>query len=173
MSKWNKIWETRHVDESQEFFTQKISNLKFDYDLKIFGYLFNIKKSTEHSITVSISNPESLIKDEKFVDFLEIVFFSRLYSVIAFYPITSSTIFPVERNSIYTFNKELSVSRNEALDHLQAVANKQDKNRENRLKLFFGRSSRYTRTIIDVLDVSEDLSNIQKKNDSSKNHALT
>ena len=55
---------------------------------------------------------------------MEIVFLSRLYSILAFNPITSSTIFPVERNSIYTFSNELSIRRNDALEHIQAITNK-------------------------------------------------
>ena len=91
---------------------------------------------------------------------MEIVFLSRLYSIIAFHPITSSIIFPVERNSIYTFSNELSIRRNDALEHIQAITNKDF----NLFDLVFKRTTRYPQPIRDGLEVAEDLSNIEQRN---------
>ncbi|MFN8393061.1 MAG: AAA family ATPase [Bacteroidia bacterium] len=77
-------------------------------------------------------------------------------------PITTSTIFPVERNSVYTFSKELSVRRNEILDELQGLSMTKGNARE--FTRLGERTTRYPKPIRDALRVAEDLENISKSN---------
>lgn len=148
-----------NILDTKEEFQSKINELSIDETIKLFDYSFILKKdSKKDEILITIS--ESLIKDKEFYNFMEIVFLSRLYSILAFNPITSSTIFPVERNSIYTFSNELSIRRNDALEHIQAITNKDF----NLFDLVFKRTTRYPQPIRDGLEVAEDLNNIEQRN---------
>lgn len=145
--------------ETKEEFHRKIHELEVVETIKLFDYTFSLnKKHNENFISISIN--DSQIKDQEFFNFMEIVFLSRLYSILAFSPITSSTIFPVERNSIYTFSNELSIRKNDALEHIQALTSKKE---FNLFDLVFKRSTRYPQPIRDGLEVAEDLSNIEQR----------
>lgn len=148
-----------NILETKEEFQNKINELELNETIKLFDYSFILKKESKKD-EISISISESLIKNKEFYNFMEIVFLSRLYSIIAFHPITSSIIFPVERNSIYTFSNELSIRRNDALEHIQAITNKDF----NLFDLVFKRTTRYPQPIRDGLEVAEDLSNIEQRN---------
>ncbi len=148
-----------NILETKEEFREKIENIEIQETIKLFDYTFFLnKKSKEQAITISIS--ENLIKGKEFYNFMEIGFLSRLNSIIAFYPITSSTIFPVERNSIYTFSNELSIRKNDALEHIQSLSNKE----YSLFDLIFKRTTRYPQPIRDGLEVAEDLGRIQQRN---------
>src|SRR5690606_38155547 len=76
-------------------------------------------------------------------------------------PIISSTILPVERNSIYTFSDELSITNLERIDMIKELsANKKD---INPFEVLFKRSTRYPQPIRDGLKVAENLKEISKK----------
>jgi hypothetical protein len=128
-----------NILETKEEFQNKINELDINETIKLFDYSFILKKESKKD-EISISISESLIKNKEFYNFMEIVFLSRLYSIIAFHPITSSIIFPVERNSIYTFSNELSIRRNDALEHIQAITNKDFNLFDLVFKLLFGLS---------------------------------
>lgn len=146
--------------ETREEFNKTLLDLEFKSEVKIYDYNFIINKPSGTKKT-NISVPEKTLKNTDFIKIIDIVLLSRVYSLFAYYPITSSTIFPVERNSIYTFSNELSIRKNDALEHIQAISSKKD---FNLLDLFFKRSTRYPEAIRDGLEVAEDLENIQKRN---------
>lgn len=148
-----------NILETKDEFHHNINKIAIEGTIKFYDYAFSLKKDPGlNEMTISIS--ESLIKNREFYNFMEIVFLSRLYSILAFYPITSSTIFPVERNSIYTFSNELSIRKNDALEHIQAITNKKD---FNLFDLVFKRTTRYPQPIRDGLEVAEDLDNIKQR----------
>ena len=64
-----------------------------------------------------------------------------LYKSLALYPVSRAIVFPVERNSIYTFSKEVAMNRMQTFD----------------------RNTRYPLAIEDNLLVSEDLANIKRQ----------
>lgn len=145
--------------ETRDEFNLALLDLDFVSEFKIYDYNFSINKSSG-SKNVTISIPEKTLKNTDFIKIIDIILLSRVYSLFAYFPITSSTIFPVERNSIYTFSNELSIRKNDALEHIQAITNKKD---FSLLDLFFKRSTRYPEAIRDGLEVAEDLENIQKR----------
>lgn len=65
----------------------------------------------------------------------------------------------VERNSIYTFKTELSLSRNELIDKIQQQANNP---KIDILDIVNSSSRRYPQPIRDSLRIANDLSNVQK-----------
>lgn len=112
------------------------------------------KNSTDFRLKIENS---TLSKEN--VETLNFWLFTSYLSFLATYPISSSSIFPVERNSIYTFSKELSLSRNDAIDHLHAVASNK---KINAFDFLFKRTTRYPMPIRDGLVIAEDLANIKK-----------
>lgn len=87
---------------------------------------------------------------------------SAIFELITNYPYANTCIFPVERNSIYTFNKELSIQRNELIEQMQALKDNSRIGRDSVDKLL-GRSTRYPLAIRDCLSVANDLSNLKKQ----------
>ena len=70
--------------------------------------------------------------------------------------------FAVERNSLYTFSKELLIRRNEFVDQLQNAS------QNSVSKLIAERTTRYPLAIRDGLRMAEDMLNIQKRESSFK-----
>ena len=98
----------------------------------------------------------------KDIEYLGFVLQTLLLSLCATYPIGSTYILPVERNSIFTFSKELSIRKQEAFDHFNALTNKEQK--VDKFDLFFKKNTRYPLPIKDGLLIADDLSEIKKKN---------
>ena len=142
-------------------FLDIINKIEIDEPVKLFGFEFNILKKS-NSLDLNIKLSEKIIKNSDFKNFVDLLLLSSIYSILSFYPITSSTIFPVERNSIYTFSDELSINNNERFELIKELsAGKKD---INPIELFFKRTTRYPQPIRDGLRVAEDLENIQKNN---------
>lgn len=123
-----------------------------ELDLKGVKYRFTKEEST---FDVQV---EMLTSDEDGTS--EIVNYLLLYNIykyFAFYPIKGAFISPVERNSIYTFSKELSISRNNIIDQLQKGGDLDP------FELLFNSTNRYPLAISDGLKVSNDLVNLQKQ----------
>jgi hypothetical protein len=79
--------------------------------------------------------------------------------LLATHPISSTYILPVERNSIFTFSKELSISKQEAVDHFHAMTGKK---KIDRFDLLFKKTTRYPLPIKDGLMIADDLAEIKK-----------
>lgn len=75
----------------------------------------------------------------------------------------------VERNSIYTFNKELSISRNDLIDRLQDVINQSERGISMMLR---NGSQRYPLAVSDSLRIANDLENIQKSKSAFYDFAI-
>lgn len=131
--------------------------------LKTYGpfHDWTIKKEPKSKIIkIEVNDKE---RHNKFADSI----FSEynLYNILrhcAFYPINRVRMLTVERNSIYTFSKELSISRNELIDRLQ---NNNLKDSE-KMALIDQDSKRYPLAIRDSLRIANDLDNIQKNKSS-------
>jgi len=95
----------------------------------------------------------------KDIDSLNFLLFSSILSLLATHPISSTYILPVERNSIFTFSKELSISKQEAVDHFHAMTGK---NKIDRFDLLFKKTTRYPLPIKDGLMIADDLAEIKK-----------
>lgn len=78
---------------------------------------------------------------------------------IAFRGTGDARMLTVERNSIYTFKTELSLSRNELIDRLQQQS---DKSEIDLLDMVNSQSRRYPQAVRSSLRIANDLENIQK-----------
>jgi hypothetical protein len=94
------------------------------------------------------------------IDRLRFFLYSRLVSILAKYPISSTFILPVERNSIYTFSKELSIRKQEAVDYFHAMTSK--KKKETVIDMLLSNTKRYPLPIKDGLLIADDLAEKKK-----------
>ena len=117
------------------------------------------KKENEAKITLTITD-ESIPSDA--IQGFRLLLNSFIFYTLAVYPISGVDVFPVERNSIYTFSKELSIRKQEAMDNLQLLVDKEKK--ISKFDIFFNsiNSKRYPLPVKDGLMVAEDLAEVKK-----------
>lgn len=143
--------------ESDDEFKQTILGASFNETSKIQGVNVAIQKNAnENFVTlriIDINIPNDVIASFRL--FLN----SFIYSTLAVYPISGVDVFPVERNSIYTFSKELSIRKQEAMDNLQLLVDKEKK--ISKYDIFFN-SKRYPLPVKDGLMIAEDLAELKK-----------
>ncbi|WP_166461224.1 AAA family ATPase [Flavicella sediminum] len=145
------------ITESKEEFKSNIKNISFENEIILKEILVKITKNkNENFVNLKLQNNSA--KKEN-IEMLNLFLVSRLYSLIAFHPFTSSYILPVERNSIYTFSKELSIQKQEFLERAQELGSKKSK---DPFHWFLKKSTRYPMPIRDGLEIAEDLSNYSK-----------
>lgn len=159
-SESKKIFKDFHCEFSQsdEDLKNEIINTKFEVTNKIESVLVKIEKEVgKTQLTVSILN-DSIPNDaiSRFMMF----FYSYIYSFLASYPIGNVEMFTVERNSIYTFSKELSVRKQEALDNILLLMDKEKK--IDRFELYFRNNYKYPLPIRVGLETADNLSEIKK-----------
>lgn len=146
------------IIETKSEFEESISKMDFENELKINNISILIKKKKNvNNIELSLKS-KSISKDN--IEVLNYFLEAKLYSLIAFYPFNNSNILPVERNSIYTFSKELSIQKQEFLDRAQALGSKTSS--RDPFHWLMKSSKRYPLPIRDGLEVAEDLSNYSK-----------
>ena len=144
---------------SDEEFKEKLIATKIESIVKIQGVQIKMDKDVGKSqIIISILN-DSIANDSirGFTFYLD----SYIYSVLATYPIGNVEMFTVERNSIYTFNKELSVRKQEALDNVLLLMDKEKK--IDRFDLYFRNNYKYPLPIRIGLETADNLVEIKKK----------
>lgn len=90
-------------------------------------------------------------------------YLSSLFRRLAFAGSRSARMLTVERNSIYTFKTELSISRNELIDRIQQSGSKSE---FDVFDLVNKSSRRYPLAIRDSLRIANDLENVQKSRSS-------
>lgn len=150
---------------SKEEFEKTISESEFNItrDLGFIELRFiKVKNSNQLKIELIKFKEENI--DSFFSDFIG----SKIFAIVIRYPAFSSHIFSVERNSIYTFSKELSVKRNMLIDEMQKIA---DSKKMNPFEWMSKRSTRYPLPIRDGLEIAEDIVNYQKKESEFVNFA--
>jgi len=124
------------------------------------SYKFNIHKplnSQVVSIVYDRTAVEPLTLDST-LDFLLTLGISR---ALALYPNSSSTVLPVERNSIFTFSKELNLQKLAFFEQSKFVELKPRGLKELE-KFIISRTTRYPHAIREALQVADDLSNISR-----------
>lgn len=143
--------------ESEEEFKQQIVQSEFKTIVPIGKIDIEVEKikGTDY-LVLELSDKTISSKD---IQQLTIFLFSSLLSLIATYPVGATYILPVERNSIFTFSKELSIRKQEAVDHFHAMTGK---DKVDKLELIFNRTTRYPLPIKDGLLIADDLSEVKK-----------
>ncbi len=144
-------------DVSEDDFSKKVfeSNFSIIRDLG-FIEIKLIKKSNSNKLLIELIKFQEKITDSLFSS----VIAHKIYNIFLRYPVFSSHIFPVERNSIYTFSKELSIKRNMLIDEMQKIT---DSKQMDPFEWLRKRSTRYPLPIRAGLEIAEDIVNYQKK----------
>lgn len=146
------------IIESKSDFSESILKMNFENELKLSNISIKIKKEANtKSIKLTLKD-KTVSKDN--IEMLDLFLNAKLYSLIGFYPFTSSHILPVERNSIYTFSKELSIQKQEFLERAQELGSKS--NNRDPFHWLMKSSKRYPMPIRDGLEIAEDLVNYSK-----------
>lgn len=143
--------------ETNEEFKQQIIDCEFQTTISIRKVDIEVSK-TKNTDFLELEIQEKAISN-KDIETLNFFLFSSILSILATHPISSTYILPVERNSIFTFNKELSISKQEAVDHFHAMTGK---NKIDRFDLLFKKTTRYPLAIKDGLMIADDLAEIKK-----------
>ena len=146
-------------DITPENSLEKILNIEVDENFSIGQLKFNLSKQ-KNSLDIKVAIIEGL--DYQSVlksDLFDILLPSFIINRIAYYPISNAVIFPVERNSIFTFSRELSISRNILVEQMQTFSKGE---KINPFDFLEKSSNRYPLAIREGLLVSNDLQNIQK-----------
>ena len=99
--------------------------------------------------------PESNVFSEESILF-PLFLNNQIYRTLLFGNISSESIFPVERNSVYTFNRELLLSRSKTIDQLQSSP------AINYSELVNKNTKRYPSAIKSNIDTASDLFTISK-----------
>lgn len=117
-----------------------------------------VKKAGENIVRIESS---SEIKRSLYPHSLRTIsLINELLTVLAFANFGTVRMLTVERNSIYTFKTELSLSRNELIDRIQ----QHDTNSElDLLSMVNSSSRRYPMAVRSSLRIANDLSNVQKQ----------
>ena len=162
------IFEGFDIDfeENDEELNKNIIEYNINETTKIQGVSILINK-TNNSCFIELEILDGNLTDEA-LSRIKFVLKSYLYSTLLIYPVSGVDVFPVERNSIYTFSKELSIRKQEALDNLQLLIDKEKK--ISKFDIFFN-SKRYPLPIKDGLLVAEDLSELKKNRSNFYNFA--
>lgn len=145
--------------ENEQEFEARIIATEYEQTIKLNNYIFELKKlKGERKIGIGLHADN--IKDDALMGYLRLVLLSRVYALLIYAPITSATIFPVERNSIFTFSNELSIRNNKLRDMVALLS--VEKNIEPLEFLLRSNNNRYPKPIKDALSVADDLEEIQK-----------
>jgi hypothetical protein len=143
--------------ETEKEFKSRIISTEFTSNIKIFGIEFSLTKlKGEAQITISLNENIS----PYILGLFRGYFKSSIESILAFYPIKDVVMFPVERNSINTFSKQLSIRKQDRFDTMLLFKDKEKDIRkiESLLDL-----KRYPLSISDELKIADDLVEIKKK----------
>lgn len=143
--------------ETDEEFETTLTQCSFESLLSIRKTNIKFVKQS-NSKELHIELLEKTISNED-IRTLNVFLHSAILSLLATYPISSTYILPVERNSIFTFSKELSISKQEAVDHFHAMTSK---NKIDRFDLLFKKTTRYPLAIKDGLMIADDLAETKK-----------
>ncbi|MBM2813932.1 MAG: hypothetical protein HW421_694 [Ignavibacteria bacterium] len=117
------------------------------------------KSNQSQNVDIIITSKDSQF-DNDFKIFLNSVISSYIIEIIIKSFLHSSYIAPVERNSIFTFSRELSLKRNILVDEMLEMKSEKLKDPYDLLER---RATRYPMPVRDGLEISEDLVNYKKR----------
>lgn len=143
---------------TKEEYAQRLVNESFSFWIQKNKICISVSKEagTQHVHIENISKVEISLEDIMSIVSLQLP--SLIYRHLSLYPISNAEIFPVERNSIYTFNKELSLQRNIVIDQIQELGTG---SKLDPIEIINKRVTRYPIAVRDGLSIADDLVNIQ------------
>ncbi len=164
-----------NISETKEEFVKKITKVIINEKTDIYGYSLIFDKPVDtnkvtvlmEDVNLNISEGE-LLSDKNFFFAMQVTILSRIQYLLEFYPLTGAFFFPIERNAIYTFSKELSIMKLSQLEQMQGIANPKEIEAFNNV---YKSSTRYPQAIRDNLKIAQDLDYIQQRNSEYYDYA--
>lgn len=147
------------ADYSEEDYRGAV-NSGLEAKVRFNGWVFNFSKPGQNASLRIDVNADLAGSKPRPTMLLHIAIYD-LIRHFALKGISGARMLTVERNSIYTFKTELSLSRNELIDRLQQ---KSDLDGPQILDILHTASRRYPWAVTQSLRIANDLSNIQKQN---------
>lgn len=168
----DKLFPNIHVAfvNDEENFINRLKNIELEYGnlSGVFNSIIRKKKGSFFVEIIPIKEINKEIYELSGDAIVRYMFSASIANILAFYPLTNSFILPVERNSIYTFSKELSLKRNILLDEIE---NLKSNSKIDPFAWLQRRKTRYPLPIRDGLEISDDLANFQKQESPYKEFA--
>lgn len=128
-------------------------SLKLGMGDKVLMTISKKKCSNIIEVETSLSNKDNALFQLNMISIL-----NRAMRILTFGDNRTARMLTVERNSIYTFKTELSLSRNELIDRIQQGASKVDF-----MDMLSDTSRRYPLAIKESLRIANDLETVQKQ----------
>lgn len=146
--------------ESAESFAKRFYKEEITTTVDVFaGILIELLKPA-NSTAITLKQPFGGLHLPLWKTFMSRIM-SNIARSLATYPTVSSTILPVERSSVFTFNKELGLQQQALVERL--LQNNEDSGSAKELSTFLnGRKTRYPKAVRDALIIADDISNISK-----------
>ena len=142
------ITDEEHID------LVKSNDIHISANELIQGVHLEIMKPKDSMVMTLSYKSEEMLSLEKLDEFLNLSFINYIYQLLAFYPILQSSIYPVERVSVQTFFRQLSIN----------AKNRVELHKEgNEVVAMIGKGARYPLAIKDNLDIAENLVNLQNQ----------
>ena len=152
-------FDMKYEETDDEFFAETVKR-KIDRNVVVQGINVKIsKKNDSDKLTLTILDER--ISEEN-IPGMKLLMNSAVCHTLVLSPINNLTMLPVERNSIYTFSKELSLTRQMTIDQMQAVVEKGAKN-VKLMDIINKNSNRYPLPITHRIKEANDLVQIKKQ----------
>ena len=140
-----------------ELFWQYVKQRELDIWTKYMEYdVHIIKKQNSMRVYAEVKNAGTKSEHKLLKSYYPITDF--VASTVIHYPYCDASMFPVERNSVYTFSKELSINRNLLIDEIQSGGS-----RFSPAQMIRKRSTRYPMAVRDMLSVAEDATALKRR----------
>lgn len=144
---------------TQEEFKNKLLSERFSLQFHVNDIVIKVtKKPGNQSVQIENMSDDGKAISTDDASVLSFKLLPTIYNCLAFYPNSTSVAFPVERNSIYTFNKELSIQRNLLVEQMQDLSSNK---KVSPWDLLSKRATRYPLAVRDGLNIAGDLLNLQ------------
>lgn len=130
-------------------------------NLRTKGGVFKVsKKKGKMEFTLRRDRRQAV--DMETINAIRLSISSLIYQRLLTHSIAMAHIFTVERSSIFTFNKELSLNRQTMIDLIQDKLSETASDNSNLAKLISGNTNRYPLPIRQNLRFASDISEIKK-----------
>lgn len=158
-SQMRELFEEAQVSfvGEDELFWHYIKHRPLDMYAQYLEYTVHITKAEDDTnVHVQIKGAGKMKDKQLFSAYYTIADYVATNAV--HFPYCEAMMFPVERNSIYTFSKELSINRNLLIDEIQNGGR-----RFSPSMIIRKRATRYPLAVRQTLGIAEDMTNLKKQ----------
>lgn len=146
------------TDTSRTSFEDYITSIPLDFYIGKDGLNVNVIKDTNSKLIQVINKTKE--DGSQIKDLIRNELMSAIYNYIIIHPISYSHFFTVERNSIYTFHKDILSKRSRVIDEIQDL----DESAKDRAwKYVMSSTSRYPLAIRQNLDITNSMLELKKE----------